>query len=454
MITLQTKCGQINGIEKENCNAFLGVPYATAARFQYAKPITQWNSPLDATKNGPACPQFRAYYPHFENPKRKFFHKEFRQGLEFAYDENCLNLNIFTPKQITNSISTEDKSAQSKYPVIIYIHGGGFDSGCNCENPFDGEAFAKLGIITVFINYRVGVLGYFCNPEIQNQFGRNGNFGLDDQLTAIKWIKNNIEAFGGDSKNITIMGQSAGAISIQYLCCNPDNSGLFKNAVMMSGGGKFPEFSLPRQPEKTYEYWDSFMKAAGVSDFHELKNLPVEKFFDTLEKFRPTRKDNTYNTMPVVDGVLIPDSISTLIKNPLKVNYMLGYTNCDMYAPLMGIINHKYAKQTNAYLYYFDVDAKGDNSKAFHSSDLHFMFHTLEKSWRPYTEQDYKISELMEKYVANFARTGNPNDYQNPLPKWKNNGQALHFCPNSKIKMTRCHFFKLLHNMITGGKQI
>lgn len=442
MITLETKCGIINGIEKQNCNAFLGVPYATASRFQYAVPLTQWNSPLNATSNGPACPQFRAYYPHFENSKRMFFHKEFREGLSFSYDENCLNLNIFTPK------------TPGKYPVIIYIHGGGFDSGCNCENPFDGESFAKLGITTVFINYRVGVLGYFCNPEIQKKYERNGNFGLDDQLTAIKWVKNNIASFGGDSENITLMGQSAGAISIQYLCCNNANQGLFQRAIMMSGGGKFPEFSLPRKPEKTYEYWTFFMQKAGVSTLDELKHLPLQKIFDTLEEFKPTRKDNTYNTMPVVDGVLIPDSISKLIKNPLKINYMLGYTNCDMYALLMGIINHQYSKKNHAYLYYFDVDAKGDNSKAFHSSDLHFMFHTLDKSWRPFTQEDYRISELMENYVANFAKTGNPNDYQNPLPVWKNNGKALHLRPKGKIKMTRCHIFKLLHNMLTGGKQI
>jgi len=454
MITLETKCGTINGIEKENCYAFLGIPYAKAPRFQYAQPLTQWTSPLDATHFGSACPQLRTYYLHLEHPKRAFFHREFREGLTFNYDEACLNLNIFTPKTKGTDLNSTKTAGTAPYPVIIYIHGGGFDSGCNSESPFNGEGFAKRGVITVFINYRVGVLGYLSDPEIKAQTGRNGNFGLDDQLTAIKWVKNNIEAFGGNPENITLMGQSAGAISIQYLCCNPANKGLFQNAVMMSGGGKFPEFSLPRIPENTYEYWNAFKQAAGVSSFEELKNLPLQKLFDTLESFRPTRKDNTYNTMPVVDGNLIPDSISKLIKNPLKINYMLGYTNCDMYAPLMGIINHKYSKKNHAYLYYFDVDAKGDNSKAFHSSDLHFMFNTLSKSWRPFTQEDFKISELMEDYVAIFAKTGNPNDYQNPLPIWKNNGKALHLRQNGKIKMTKLHFFKLLHNMLTGGKQI
>ncbi|MCR4733862.1 MAG: carboxylesterase family protein [Treponema sp.] len=474
MKTINSFCGPLTALSQDGYLLFLGVPYAHAARFEYASPVTKWEGSLDASKAGNACPQMRAYHEHLEIPERNFYHKEFRQGITFNYDEDCLNLNIYTP---------EDIGSGKKYPVMIFIHGGGFDSGANSEGPFDGAAYAKRGIICIFINYRVGILGYFTHPEIQKQFGRNGNFGLDDQLTAIKWVKNNIEAFGGDSENITVAGQSAGAISLQYLCLNAQNEGLFKNAFMISGGGKFPNFALPRPAKETEAYWQDFIiflekdfeTSDSHSEFKRLKTMDCSKIFDAMDKFKTTRKDNTYNTMPVIDGLLIPQAIQKMIKNPLKVNYLLGYTNCDLYAPLMALIEHKFAKKNQGYIYFFDVDAKGDNKKAFHSSDLNFVFGTLEKSWRPYEEEDKKIAELMQDYIANFVKYGNPNGKNpdkeelkkseqkseskrcenNPLPFWKKDGKkALHLTTKGKIKMVRAPYFKLIKNMLFGGKQI
>ncbi len=467
-VLINTACGKIRGFTKDECEVFLGVPYAKAARFEYAVPVSKWDGELDATKNGNACPQIRAYHEHLEIPERTFYHKEFRNGLHFNYDEDCLNLNIFAPQNASDGTA--------KYPVMIFIHGGGFDSGSNSELPFDGTCYAKRGIICVFINYRVGIFGYLTHPQIQKQFGRNGNFGLDDQLTAIKWIRTNINAFGGDSENITIAGQSAGAISVQYLCLNHKNEGLFKNALMISGGGKFPDFALPRPAEQTCEYWQDFMNAAGAADFSELKTMSCQQIFDAMDIFKPTRKDNMYNTMPVIDGVLIPESIQKMIKNPLKINYMLGYTNCDLYAPLMALIGHKFARKNKTYVYFFDVDAKGDGKMAFHSSDLNFVFNTLDKSWRPYDENDHKIAELMQDYITDFVKYGNPNgknqndklsgnmphDYEqnskekeNFRPFWKQCGKtALHLTANGKIKMIRPNYLKLTWNMLKGGKQI
>lgn len=460
---LTTACGKISGLEKDGCNIFLGIPYAKAARFEYAVPVTKWmtgpDDVLDATKNGKACPQMRTYHEHLEIAERAFYHREFRDGLSFDYDEDCLNLNIYTPAAACEPGNTENTTSK-KYPVMIFIHGGGFDSGANSESAFDGTCYAKRGIICVFINYRVGIFGYLTHSEIQKQFGRNGNFGLDDQLTAIKWIKAHISDFGGDAENITVAGQSAGAISIQYLCLNHQNEGLFKNAFMISGGGKFPDFALPRQALQTESYWKDFMAAAGASDFESLKKMPCRQIFDAMDKFKPTRKDNTYNTMPVIDGVLIPSPVKKLIRNPLKINYLLGYTNCDLYAPLMAMIGHKFARDNRGFIYFFDVDAKGDKRKAFHSSDLRFVFGTLDKSWRPYDDEDYKISELMQNCIANFVKYGNPNenDRNNDdqhLPFWKRGGRkALHFTINEKIKMIRPRYIRLALNMFSGGKQI
>ena len=228
---------------------------------------------------------------------------------------------------------------------------------------------------------------------------------------------------------------------------------------MISGGGKFPDFALPRPAEQTSTYWHDFMsfmenETGSKVDFEVLKSIDTKNIFDALDKFKLTRKDNTYNTMPVIDGLLIPSPIQELIKNPLKVNYMIGYTNCDLYAPLMALIGHKFARANKAYVYFFDVNPKGsDKHKAFHSSDLRFIFDTLEKSWRPYDDEDKKIAGLMQDYIANFVKSGNPNSNEK-LPEWKHKGKkALHFS-TGKIKMVKAPYLRLIYNMLSGGKQI
>ena len=133
---------------------------------------------------------------------------------------------------------------------------------------------------------------------------------------------------------------------------------------------------------------------------------------------------------------------------------MLGYTNCDLYAPLMTLIGHKFARANNGYVYFFDVNPKGDDGrKAFHSSDLRFILGTLEKSWRPYDDEDKKIANLIQEYIAAFVKTGNPNSSKT-LPLWKGGGKkALHFT-TGKIKMVKPPYLRLIYNMLSGGKQI
>ena len=440
-LMLQTPCGALRGIENAQCSMFLGVPFAHAARFAYAKPVTAWEGVLDATKPGPACPQNRAVHEHFEHPTRLFYHREFREGQQFTYDEDCLNLNIYAPKRA------------SKAPVIVFFYGGGFDSGINWESPFDGTALAQRGIITVFANYRVGILGYLAHEELKNRYGREGNFGLDDQLCAIRWVKANIAAFGGDADNITLMGQSAGAISIQYLCLNPENAGLFHRAIMLSGAGQFPKFSLPKPAETARAYWLQFMETAGVKNFDELKTAPLDLLFETVERMKAIRKDAIYYTMPVIDGVLLPDRVDRLIANPLPIDYLIGYTNNDMFAPVMAWIGNRFAKRNDAFVYYFDLNAPGDDNRAFHSCDLRYVFGTLEGSWRPYAKRDYEASEQLQKYLSDFARCGDPNG--TGLPAWKRAGHGpsahvLHISPKG-TKMGHAHYGTLLKNMLTKG---
>lgn len=439
-ITLNTSIGSFTGNEYEDAYEFLGIPYARARRFAYSELIGSYGD-CDATRMGNSCPQYREYYPHLDQPERLFYYKEFREGTEFTYDEDCLNLNIFTPKKAAGC------------PVIIFFHGGGFNSGANAEDPFRGYELAKRGIISVFANYRVGVLGYFCHEEIEKEFKRNGNFGLDDQLQAIRWVNEHIGEFGGDKENITLLGQSAGAISIQYLCLDHDNRGLFKRAAMMSGAGQFPKFALPKKAADTYDYYQELMDLAGCRNFAEFRDADIKVIHDAYEAIKEKRKDNTANMMPVVDGFMLKDDVDKLMNDPLKLDYLLGYTNNDMYAPVLAYIGNRFARDNGAYVYFFDIDQPGDENGAFHSSDLRYMLGRLTTSWRPYRDKDYEVSEMMLDYLANFAANGDPNG--TGLPTWdktdRNNHKVL--CLRlAGTKMGRPSYFRLIKNMFIKGE--
>ncbi len=438
--TIRTACGEIRGNERQGCLEFLGVPYAHAERFAYCKAAENWEGVLDATRFGPGCPQNRAWHEHMEHPTRRFYKKEFRAGAEYTYSEDCLNLNIFTPKEAKGC------------PVVLFFHGGGFDSGLNAESPFDGAGLAARGIVAVFANYRVGPLGYLCHEEIRKEFGRDGNFGLDDELTAIRWVKKHIGDFGGDGENITLLGQSAGAIAIQYLCLNHANEGLFRRAAMMSGAGLFPKFALPRRAEATHEYWLDYMHEAGCDSLEALKSASLDSLFDAMERMHQKRKDNIYNTMPVIDGLLIPGPVDELIRHPLKLDTLIGFTNNDMYAPVMAFIGKRYARANGAYVYYFDLDAPGDDNRAFHSCDLRYVFETLPDSWRPYGKRDYQVSGELAQYLASFAKTGDPNSAGLPLWRKTEQGQRkiLHITP-ACTAMGQVHYGKLIVNMLQKG---
>ena len=439
-VTISAACGKLTGNERARCLEYLGVPFAKAERFRYAVPLESWDGVLDATKFGLACPQNRALHEHLENPTRRFYKREFREGCDFRYGEDCLNLNIYRPKEARGC------------PVVLFFYGGGFDSGVNSEGPFDGEGLAARGIVAVFANYRVGPLGYLTHAEIQAEYGRDGNFGLDDQLTAIRWVRAHIADFGGDGGNITLLGQSAGAISIQYLCLNHANAGLFCRAGMMSGGGCFPRFALPRRAEDTRGYWLAFMELAGCKSLDELRRAPLDVLFDAVEEIKKRRKDSVYNTMPVIDGVLLPGPVDELIRRPLKLDYLLGYTNTDMYAPVMAFISNRFAKDNGAYVYSFDLDAPGDKNGAFHSSDLRYVFETLGGSWRPYGARDREASAQMAGYLANFARTGDPNGPGLPLwrPAEKHRARVLRIAPK-ETAMGHADYLKLTFHFLTRG---
>lgn len=438
MEPLQTSLGLIQGKEEEHSYVYLGIPFGKAERrFTYASLVESLgNDVFDATKPGPACVQKRCYYAHLEVPERMFYHREFRQGIEFEYSEDCLNLNIYTPKE------------KGTYPVLVFIHGGGFDSGANSESAFDGDCYARLGIVTVFIQYRVGVFGYFTHEDISKEFSHEGNFGLADQILALQWVRKNISAFGGDKDNVTLMGQSAGAMSIQALLFSKKAQGLFSKAIMMSGGGIFPSMATPKPVAERREYWLSLMKECGCQTLEEFRNIEPKKIFDALETFKPTRKDNQISTMTMVDGYYLEEKEETACKRKIGVPTIIGFTNNDMYTIVLAHMALHYARKQDAYCYFFDVDAKGDDNQAFHSSDLRYAFSTLDQSWRPYDEKDRRISEMMVSYFADFIKTGDPNGKS--LPEWTRGGKKALCFTLDGVKMAKPKKLRLLRNTFLG----
>ncbi len=408
---LETPFGTLLGEQTPRCRRFLGVPFARAARFAYAELLPPFERPFDATRPGPGCPQNRAVHEHLENATRRFYKREYRDGMDFRYSEDCLNLNLYLPLR------------GESFPLLLFFYGGGFDSGLNCESPFDGEALAARGIGAAFANYRVGPLGYLTHEQLRRETGRDGNFGLDDQLAALRWLRRHAAALGGDADNITLMGQSAGAISVQLLCLSPQASGLFRRAVMLSGAGRFPRFAQPRPAERTHGYWARYIELAGCRSLDELREAPLERLFEATERIRAERKDNQFNTMPVVDGFLLPDTVDRLIRRPDGHDALVSYTNNDMYAPLLARMGNAYARRNGAYVCYFDLDAPGDGNAAFHSADLRYWLETLSSSWRPYGARDYEAASQLGAALANFARSGDPNGPG--VPRWEKAGRGL-----------------------------
>lgn len=440
---LNTPCGMIKGIKENDSKviSYKGIRYATAKRFEYPTIVEKWDGIYDATNFGNCSYQPRAFYDEKEMVKKVFYYNEFRKDEQYTYSEDCLFLNIWTK-------DSEEKS--DLLPVIIYIHGGGFTGGCGHEKHFKTPKWPLKDVIAVTINYRLGPLGFACIQDFKDDEGVVGNYGLYDQLTAIKWVKNNIESFGGNPNNITIMGQSAGAMSVQHLCLSSLTKGLFTKAVMSSGGGVSKLLATPK-PEKRYKLWEKVKEISKVQTYEELKTIPVEQLFESFDKARKELKIMGMPASPVVDGKLITNNVELeyAINN---ISYMVGSNSEDIIPPIIFGMAHKWSsmQKNTCYCWMFDHQLPGDDNGAWHSSDLWYWFNTLENCWRPLTEDDYKLSDSMTTYLTNFAKSGNPNG--EGLTTWeatnKKNKKVLHL--NQNIKMKKVKKSKLWYNMFTN----
>lgn len=408
---VSTPCGPVNGTPGRVAGtiAYKGIRYATAGRWEYPKQVTGWDGTYDATQYGHCAYQTRAFFNEAElDPGRAFYYNEFRKGEEYTYSEDCLFLNIFTP---------DTAKAGQKIPVLIYIHGGAFTGGCAHEKHFDGPVWPTKGIIGVTINYRLGPLGFLTLPELKEEAGCTGNYGLYDQMTAIQWVKDNIASFGGDPENITIMGQSAGAMSVQQLVLSPLTEGLFQKAVMSSGGGVNKFFSAA-PAEKSYDFGHAVMEKAGCTDLEQFRAIEPKKLFDAWTL--ASKEVKGMASSPCIDGRLVVGTGEELLKSGKQhqIPYMAGSTSHDMMPPIIYQMAKDWcaAQKSPSYTWFFDRMLPGDDKGAWHSSDLWYWFGTLANCWRPMEKKDYDLSELMVSYLCNFVKSGDPNGEY--LPVW------------------------------------
>ncbi|MBR0451814.1 MAG: carboxylesterase family protein [Oscillospiraceae bacterium] len=418
-ITLaKTKAGMVSGVEipGKDITVFKGVPFAAPPvgelRWKEPQPVQPWEGVRKADSFTPAAWQAM----HREG---SFYDVEW--GNEpFDVSEDCLYLNIWTPA----------KSEDEKLPVAVWIYGGGFMSGFAHEREFDGEAFAGKDVVYVSINYRLHVFGYLAHAGLDEEAGRSGNYGLLDQIAALKWVHDNISAFGGDPENVMVFGQSAGAGSTIALFCSPLMKGMMQKAVIHSGLGGFMDKDF------AYEIGRQFVEHCGYKSPTEMRDIPAEDLMEFYKSFKPQFGRDARARLafgPYIDGYALTEPYDELVKEGHynDVQFIMGSTKDDMPggAPLAFmppmihegmqkfLLHNEELGRKPGYLYFFSRPLPGDDSGSWHSSDLWYIHGTLDRCWRPFEKYDYELSDAMITYWTNFMKNGDPNGED--LPEWQ-----------------------------------
>ncbi len=461
--TVKVEGGLVEGVAASGVTAYKGIPFAAPPigklRWKAPQPVVPWSGVLQANEFAPACPQ--QIYPNTASMNNDNI-KEM--------SEDCLYLNIWTP----------EKSAAAKLPVMVWIHGGGFALGASSVSNYEGLELAKNGVVVVSIAYRLGAFGFLAHPELsaENQAGISGNYGLLDQIAALKWVKHNIAAFGGDSANVTIFGESAGGISVSMLCASPLAKGLFQHAISQSGGNFGPVKKVKggnvyiQRLDGAQAQGLAFAQRMGAKSVAELRDMPAEKFLKdteavTMGGFWPIcdgyvitddqyklYAQGKYNDVDVIIGtnsnegaMFVPSANSEHLTGLLKQSFgsmaeqaQKVYPGTDDAVALQSVRNifrdtvfawpsWSWAKlqrktgKSNVFVYYFDQQQPPMQQgtplrSAIHTDEINYVFGNMVHNFNyKYTDADKKLSALMMKYWINFAKTGNPN--KPGLPEWE-----------------------------------
>lgn len=461
--------GAVKGIERDGIRSFKGIPYALPpvgpARWKPPIAMPPFDTVLDATEFGPASIQ----------PER-------RSGSIYADElaamsEDCLSLNIWAAKDVQDAA------------VLVWIHGGSLNWGGSCEDFFDGASLAKRNTIIVTINYRLGVLGYLAHPDlsVESPHGVSGNYGLLDQIAALQWVKRNISAFGGDPENVTIAGESSGALSVMYLMAAPSAHGLFAKAIAQSAYMiSTPELSEKHFGEEPAESVGSrLLTKLGVEDIATLRSMDAVTLANAAVQ-------TGYMPIGTIDGHVLPRQIVEIFDRgeqaqvPLLAGFNSGEIRSlrflsppcpenaakyeqeirgrygdlaesflNLYPPddleesllaatrdaMYGWTAERMAlKQIElgipAYLYLFDhgYPEAGDNDlHGFHACEIPYVFGTADKTpplWPriPATTAETNLSDAMADYWTSFAKLGTPTAADQPAwPSYDTGGAHMHF---------------------------
>jgi para-nitrobenzyl esterase len=461
--------GTVTGSEAKGVRVFKGIPYAAPPvgklRWAPPQPALAWDGARDATRFGAACLQPKPRGPSI-------------YGWDLpAMSEDCLSLNIWAPEDAANA------------PVFVWIHGGALTSGSGGDPLYDGSALAARGIVVVSINYRLGALGWLAHPALSAESvdGVSGNYGLLDQIAALQWVKRNIGAFGGSAGNVTIAGESAGALSVMYLMTAPQARGLFHKAVAQSAymvSAPALRGALNGMVPAETQGADLAAKL-GAADLAALRAMPAEEI---AEKAPATG----YFPFPVIDGQVVPRqlvdsfdrneqaavpilagfnageirSLRFLLPKPpagvaayeaaVRTGYgdlagaflarypakaieesMLAATRDAMYGwTSERLVSNQAALGQGAYYYYFDhgYPAMQEwNLHAFHAAELPYVFGTAGRTpplWPkiPDSLTERKLAGAMGDYWASFAATGIPRAKDAPdWPSYADGRGYLHF---------------------------
>lgn len=408
---VQVEGGMIKGvINDDGVAVYKGIPFAAPPvgdlRWKTPQPVLPWQGILKCDEFAPA-PMQR------ENARHPKVWKNVDE-MNTACSEDCLYLNVWAPSE----------KPEKPLPVMVWIYGGGFHVGGTDGPVYRGDAYVKNGVIMVSIAYRLGVFGYLAHPELSVESGHgSGNYALYDQIAGIEWVKENIDAFGGDPENITVFGQSAGSRSIQGIICSTQADNLFQRAILQSGCAIREDAKcLPLVENEALG--KAFFESFGITNLEQMRAVDavtLEKMYETssfIPKFRPS-----------IDGYLIKEDFNdaTIAGRYLDIDYMIGYTKDDVpKANFPKSIGAWADNQVNnlgrrpVYVYSFDhpqPQSSNNNggkdefgaSGVVHSAELPYMFGQVANSTKPMKKEDFELSERMVGYWTNFAKYGNPN---------------------------------------------
>lgn len=363
---------------------YRGIPYAAPPvgdlRWKAPQPPPSWKNVRQATGFSNACWQMP--YP----PAAAIY-----QTTLPPLSEDCLYLNVWTPA----------KSAKERLPVMVWIHGGGFTRGTANTRAYDGEVLARKGAVIVTINYRLGIFGFFAHPALSAESGHSasGNYALLDQIAALKWVKKNIAAFGGDSSNVTIFGESAGSWAVNALMASPLAKGLFQRAIGESGGSFSPMKSMAEAEKEGAKLGallapDMAPQKSGASEGIAAANRNVLKELRAMSPQNLLKAGETETQRPIVDGYVLPEDIATVFAQgkqndvPLIVGYNAdeGTTLAPQAVNMKAIVfttgaHQRYGAQADQLLKIYPAATDEEAVKSFYSAFRDQSFGWEMRTW-------------------------------------------------------------------------